>query len=144
MMRYRFGDLAPHDIPKEPGCYLFWNDDQCFYIGLGGSPKKKSTLRSRLEGNRGQGHTISGSQFRRNVAEHLGFGGRDEFKRRENRIARKLTEPERVELNAFAADLEIEWVLCGRDETAEVKHQLIAEHRPLMNHDGVSDAPVGQ
>jgi hypothetical protein len=56
-------------IPMAPGVYAWYRAGRRVYVG------KADSLRARLWRNHlGQSSSLSGSAFRRNVAEHLGYG----------------------------------------------------------------------
>lgn len=62
-------DLREIDVPTDPGVYAWYRRGRAVYVG------EADDLRARLWGNHlGQGRSVGTSAFRRNVAEHLGFG----------------------------------------------------------------------
>jgi hypothetical protein len=67
--RHRPVDLIRRDVPVDPGVYVWYRRGRAIYVG------KADSLVERVWGDHlGQRRSIGGSAFRRNVAEHLGFG----------------------------------------------------------------------
>src|SRR4051812_49386674 len=70
-------DLVKADIPLDPGVYAWYRDGQAIYIG------KADSLQQRLWSNHlGQGRVMTGSAFRRNVAQHLDIAVANDIKKK--------------------------------------------------------------
>jgi hypothetical protein len=72
--RHDPADLKKAAITPIPGVYAWYRDGEAIYVG------KANSLSDRLGRHLGKGPVMTGSAFRRNVAEHLGIATAAEIK----------------------------------------------------------------
>jgi hypothetical protein len=122
--RLRAGDLAPADIPAKPGVYVWYRRGRAVYVG------KADVLRNRIWKNHlGQSASISGSAFRRNVAEYLGFASSADIKAR--RVA--LTVDQLAAVRAWIIGCRLTWLVCASTAAAiRTEAALKAEWMPPL------------
>jgi hypothetical protein len=111
-------------VPVEPGVYVWYRDVKRMYVG------KAQSLRKRVWGNHlGQSKALTGSAFRRNVAEHLGFGSSAAIKAREI----DLTAEQLAAVRAWILGCEVAWLTCATEaEAIELETKLKVESKPLL------------
>jgi hypothetical protein len=104
-------DLARNDIPAYPGVYAWYRGGAAIYVGKAGS------LRRRLWSNHlGRGQVMTGSAFRRNVAEHLGIATANEIKTK----AYQPRDDQVRAVRAFIDACEVAWLVCETKLDAEL------------------------
>ncbi len=121
----RMGCIMTRDVvPDEPGAYAWYRDGKRMYVG------KAESLRDRVWGNHlGQSKAPTGSAFRRNVAEHLGYGTSAAIKSREV----ELSTSQLAELRAWIEGCEVAWLTCAtKEEAIELEAKLKAEFKPPL------------
>lgn len=98
------------DIPDAPGVYAWYRHSAAIYVG------KATSLRDRV-GKRhlGNGRRMTGSAFRRNVAEHLGISTPNEIYTR----AYQPTAEELARVRSFIDGCEVTWITCASAKAAE-------------------------
>jgi ribosomal protein S18 acetylase RimI-like enzyme len=111
-------------VPDEPGVYAWYRDGKRVYVGMGQS------LRDRVVGNHlGKDPGLSGSAFRRNVAEQLGFGSPAAIKKK----AVVLTAPQLDQIRSWIQACEVTWLTCETNAAAiALETKLKAEHMPHL------------
>jgi hypothetical protein len=98
--------LCRDDIPDRPGVYAIYRDGAAIYVGLA----EKQTLRDRIWKNHsGRGAVMTGSAFRRNVAEHLGIATAAQIKNR----TYQPTADEVAAVRTFIDGCSISWIPCA-------------------------------
>lgn len=96
-------ELVKADIPTDPGVYAWYGDGAAIYVG------KADSLQQRLWGNHlGRGRVMTGSAFRRNVAQHLGIATAHTIKTK----AYQPTADEVAAVRAFIESCEVAWRTC--------------------------------
>jgi hypothetical protein len=101
--------LTSADVPLKPGVYAWYRRGRAVYVG------KADELRGRAWGNHmGQSSTMGSSAFRRNVAEHLGFGSPADIKSKRVR----LTPEHLAEVRAWILGCSVAWIVCRTIPTA--------------------------
>jgi hypothetical protein len=93
--------LKRSDLPEQPGVYAFYRDGKAIYVGKAGDLRKRVWAK-----HCGQGAVMTGSAFRRNVAQDLGISTANEIKER-------LYQPTTKELaliRAWIEGCEVAWV----------------------------------
>jgi excinuclease UvrABC nuclease subunit len=111
-------------IPSAAGVYAWYKDGRRVYIG------KAKNLQKRVGSNHlGRGMSLTGSAFRRNVAEHLGLGTATEIKKR-----RRVLSTTEIALGCkWISECEVTWIVCGSDSDALAKEKAMkAEFKPLL------------
>lgn len=99
--RLRAKDLQAIDFPRSPGVYAWYRRGKAVYVG------KADELRGRAWGNHmGQSSTMGSSAFRRNVAEHLGFGCAADIKAKRIR----LTPDQLAKVRAWIVSCSVAWI----------------------------------
>jgi excinuclease UvrABC nuclease subunit len=123
-LKHRASELAKRDIPTSAGIYAWYFKGERIYVG------KAANLRKRVGGNHlGQGTCLTGSAFRRNVAEYLGIATAADIKARRRTVSRE--EADRV--CAFIADCEVAWITCGSEPDACcLEDALKQEYKPAL------------
>ena len=118
--------LVRGDIPDQPGVYAVYRDDRPIYVGLA----EKQTLRDRIWKNHsGRGAVMTGSAFRRNVAEHLGIATAAAIK---NRTYQPTVE-EIAAVRAFIDRCSIAWLACATaDEAKALETDFKNEWKPPL------------
>lgn len=98
--RHSAAQLQKGDIPPNPGVYAWYRDGEAIYVG------KAASLRKRLWNNHlGRGAVMTGSAFRRNVAQQLGFGTANAIK-----TSAYVPTPEQVQaVRDFIGSCEVAW-----------------------------------
>lgn len=92
--------LRSADIPTDPGVYAWYRDGQAIYVG------KANSLRNRLWKNHlGRGRVMTGSAFRRNVAQHLRIAAANDIKTK----AYQPTVAEVLAVRGFIEGCEVAW-----------------------------------
>ncbi len=116
--------LTREAVPAAPGVYAWYRSGKRMYVG------KANSLRARLWGNHlGQSIAPSSSAFRRNVAEHLGFGEPAALKLRRVR----LTERQLANLRKWIVGCQVAWLTCSSGAAAAVlERRLKIEFKPPL------------
>jgi excinuclease UvrABC nuclease subunit len=97
------GTLLKAAIPMDPGVYTWYRNDSAIYLG------KADRLQDRLWKNHlGQGRVMTGSAFRRNVAEHLGISTSASIKT----DAYELDADELLRVRKFIDSCQVAWLVC--------------------------------
>lgn len=111
-------------IPENPGVYGWYRHGKRMYVG------KADSLRSRVWGNHlGRSKAPTGSAFRRNVAEHLGYGTPAAIKSKEV----ELTNEQLAALREWIDGCEVAWLTCATAEEAiELERKLKEEFKPPL------------
>jgi hypothetical protein len=110
--------LTKDDVPSAPGVYAWYRGGTAIYVG------KADSLVPRVWANHlGNSRSISGSAFRRNVAESLGIASAADIK--SGRYAP--TDVELVAVRAWIMSCEIAWLTFVTKEAAQ---QASATSRP--------------
>ncbi len=122
--RHRPADLTRASVPTDPGVYAWYRRGKRMYVG------KADSLRARVWGNHlGQSRRIAGSAFRRNVAEHLGYGTPADIK--ERRV--KLTDEQLAGLRSWIFGCRVTWLTCATiAEARALEVALKLEHMPPL------------
>lgn len=117
-------DLRAIDLPTDPGVYAWYRHGRAVYMG------KADDLHARVWRNHlGQGHSVGTSAFRRNVAEHLGFGSSADIKAK--RI--KLRADQLAILRAWILTCRVAWIVCrSTAEAVRLEARLKAEWMPPL------------
>ncbi len=93
--------LAKPDIPVDPGVYAISKDAEWVYVG------KAGCLRDRIWMNHcGRGRVMTGSAFRRNVAEFLGVASAADIKSRRYQP----TDEEIAVIRGWIEECEVAWL----------------------------------
>jgi hypothetical protein len=123
-VRHAPASLMRDSVPAEPGVYAWYRDGKRMYVG------KADSLRARVFGNHlGQSKAPTGSAFRRNVAEHLGFGSSAAIKKREV----ELTVDQLAAVRAWILACQVTWLTCESKAGAiELESKLKAEFKPPL------------
>jgi hypothetical protein len=101
--------IRKNDIPGDPGIYAWYRDGKRMYLG------KAANLQNRIWNNHlGRGICLTGSAFRRNVAEHLGIATAADIKSRR----RAVTRSEADAVCAWIAKCELTWIVGKSDADA--------------------------
>lgn len=121
--RHRPADLTGDKVPRDPGD-AWYRGGKRMYVG------KADSLRARVWGNHlGQSRHIGGSAFRRNVAEHLGYGTPADIKAR--RV--ELTDEQLAGLRSWIFGCRVAWLTCATiAEARALEAALKLEHRPPL------------
>lgn len=116
--------LTAAHVPDAPGVYAWYRDGQRMYVG------KADVLRKRVRGDHlGESKAVSNSAFRRNVAEHLGFGRAADIKKR----AVALTDDQLAAMRTWILGCEVAWLTCAsKADAIDLETQLKAEHKPPL------------
>jgi len=117
-------DLRPADIPREPGVYVWFRDEQCMYVG------KASSLRQRLSTHLRMSPDLSRSTLRATVAEReLGVS------RATARARPSVMTPAQVAVvNRWIAECDVAWITCSSPLAAdELERHLRRERMPVLN-----------
>lgn len=102
--RWRASLLSASDVPRRPGVYAWYRQGRAVYVG------KADELHGRAWGNHmGNGASMGTSAFRRNVAEHLGFGSSADIK--EKRV--RLSPNQLTEVRSWILRCSVTWIECG-------------------------------
>lgn len=122
--RTAVAELKRDDLPEEPGVYAFYRNGQAVYIGKAGD------LRSRVwKKHSGKGAVMTGSAFRRNVAQHLGISTANEIKKR-------LYQPTPEEVTAVRAWIEscqVAWMIRPTEALAVALEKVLKrEYKPPL------------
>lgn len=117
-------DLVKADIPTDPGVYAWYRDGDAIYVG------KADVLQRRLWSNHlGRGRVMTGSAFRRNVAQLLGIATASEIKRRNYQP----TDDEVRAVRDFIEGCEVAWIVCDSSQTAsKLESDMKDECRPPL------------
>jgi hypothetical protein len=95
--------LSRNDIPVSPGVYAWYRENDAVYVG---SAKE---LRDRAWGRHmGEGVSMGTSAFRRNVAEHLGFGSSADIKKKRVR----LVPDQLAQTRSWILRCSLSWIEC--------------------------------
>jgi len=101
--RRKPADVLNAGIPTDPGVYAWYRRGGAIYVG------KADSLQQRLWSNHlGRGRVMTGSAFRRNVAQHLGIATANDIKT-------KVYQPTDDEVRAvrdFIDGCEVAWLTC--------------------------------
>lgn len=101
--------LRAVDVPLDPGVYAWYRDGRPVYVG------KAAELRDRVWSRHlGRSRTLGTSAFRRNVAEHLGFGAPDAIKAG----AIRLDPGQLAAVRAWIEGCEVAWITCRSEAEA--------------------------
>jgi hypothetical protein len=111
-------------IPIEPGVYAWYRDGERIYVG------KADSLRARVFGSHlSASRSLTGSAFRRNVAEHLGIASSGRIKSRTVVLA----EEQLAAVSAWIMSCKVAWLTCAtKDEAVELETRLKAEFKPPL------------
>jgi excinuclease UvrABC nuclease subunit len=122
--RHAPATLSRDVVPDAPGVYAWYRDGQRVYVG------KADSLRDRVWGNHlGQSRAPMGSAFRRNVAEHLGFGSAANMKSR----TVTLSDEQLAAIRGWIMSCEVAWLVCdSRLAALELETKLKSEFRPPL------------
>jgi hypothetical protein len=102
-------DLAKADIPTDPGVYAAYREGKAIYVG------KAKELQGRVwKDHCGKGRVMTGSAFRRNVAEHLGISTPNEIYKKRYQP----TDAEVARVRGFIEECEIAWIVCPSEIAA--------------------------
>lgn len=108
--RLRASVLRAIDVPTSPGVYAWYRRGRAVYVG------KANGLRDRAwTSHLGQSRTLGRSAFRRNVAEHLGFGAANDIK--EKRV--RPTPEQLAEVRAWIVGCSVAWIECETGAAAK-------------------------
>jgi predicted GIY-YIG superfamily endonuclease len=101
--RHRADIALRSTVPEKPGVYAWYRDGCAVYVGKG------DDLRDRIwKRHMGQSRSMHTSAFRRDVAEHLGFGSaRDIF----DRVIR-LNAGQLAAVRTFIVGCVVAWIEC--------------------------------
>jgi excinuclease UvrABC nuclease subunit len=116
--------LASADVPCLPGVYAWYLTGRARYIG------KAADLNQRVWGNHmGRGLVMTGSAFRRNVAQHLGIATAADIKAR--RYSPTRTDADRVV--AWILRCQVAWIVCASPEKAiDLEQRMKEEWMPPL------------
>ena len=102
--RWRARLLSASEVPRRPGVYAWYRQGRAVYVG------KADELCGRAWGNHmGNGASMGSSAFRRNVAEHLGFGTSADIKEQRVRLAAN----QLAEVRSWILRCSVAWIECG-------------------------------
>jgi excinuclease UvrABC nuclease subunit len=109
--RHSISSLSRAEIPSDPGVYAIYQDGGARYVG------KAGCLQDRVwKKHCGKGKVMTGSAFRRNVAEHLGIATARAIKKREYQPT-----PEEVRsVRHWIERSDIAWIECASEAEAIV------------------------
>lgn len=116
--------LSSGEIPRSPGVYAWFQDDECVYIG------KASNLRARLSTHLSTSLDLSRSTLRASVAvKMLGVT------RKHARSRPTVMTPEQIAVvSEWFATAEISWLECDtREEANALERRLLASRMPALN-----------
>jgi hypothetical protein len=113
-----------HDIPTNPGIYGWYRLGKRIYLG------KAANLQNRLWNNHlGKGICLTGSAFRRNVAEHLGIATAADIKSGR----RTITRAEADTICTWISSCEVSWIVqVSEADALRAEAQLRAEFCPPL------------
>lgn len=120
--------LTGTDVPKRPGVYAWYRDDQPIYSGraLGVDGLHGRVWKNHLR----TGTDLSRSSFRRNVCEHLGIAPTIKTTIRPT----LMTAAELGPLNRWIRECEVAWIECETSADAEaLEKALHAEWLPPLS-----------
>jgi hypothetical protein len=122
--RLRAKDLRAVDVPLRPGVYACYRRGRAVYVG------KADELRSRAWSNHmGQSSTMGTSAFRRNVAEHLGYGAPADIKAKRVR----LTPQQLAAVRVWILGCAVAWIECRTIAAAKkLENDMKAEWIPPL------------
>lgn len=122
--RFRATDLNGRDIPVQPGVYAWYRRGRAVYIGMA------DDLHDRIwKRHLGQSRTLATSAFRRNVAQHLGFGEPADIKA--GRIVLALDQLS--EVREWILGCRVAWAVCRSiDEAKGAEIDLKTEWLPPL------------
>jgi len=112
------------DVPEEPGVYAWYRGGIPVYVG------KADDLRDRAwKRHMGQGRTLRTSAFRRNVAEHLGFGSANDLLQ-----GMVVLDPSALaSVRKWILGCELGWIVCATPAAAiSLERRMKAEFLPLL------------
>ncbi len=117
-------DLRQAEIPKEPGVYAWFREGLPIYVG------KASSLRRRVGGNHlGKGVCLTGSAFRRNVAEHLGIATSADIKAKRREISRKEADA----IGIWISNCQVTWIVCDSEfDACSLEDRMKQEYQPPL------------
>ena len=126
--RHQPATLERDRVPDEPGVYAWFRDGNRMYVG------KADSLRDRVCGNHlGQSKAPTGSAFRRNVAEHLGYGSSAAIKKREL----ELTAEQLVKVRTWILSCEVAWLTCSTKAGAIAARDQAEGRVQATAHEGI-------
>jgi excinuclease UvrABC nuclease subunit len=109
MPRRSLAELTKADLPLDAGVYAIYREGEPIYVG------KASCLQNRVWKNHsGRGQVMTGSAFRRNVAEQLGIASAGDIKARRYQP----TPGELAQIRAWIDACEVAWVTCASESEA--------------------------
>lgn len=122
--RITLAELVRSDLPLEPGVYAVYRDGNRMYVG------KAKELRQRVWSNHsGRGVSMTGSAFRRNVAEHLGISTANAIKKGNY----KPTIEDANKIRDWIDACEITWITCKSEQAAlDLEDALKLEYKPPL------------
>jgi len=122
--RHMAGELVRADIPTEPGVYAWYRQDVAIYVG------KADRLQDRLWKNHlGRGRVMTGSAFRRNVAEHLGVSTAAAIKAR----AYQPDADELSRIRDFIEGCQVAWMVCySKSAAPALETRMKREWKPAL------------
>ena len=116
--------LIKADVPPDPGVYAWYRRGRAVYVG-----KADSLVRRVWANHLGKSRSISGSAFRRNVAETLRIASSADIK--SGRYA--LTDAELTSVRAWILGCEIAWLTFPTPAAAQrAEIDLKTEWMPLL------------
>lgn len=122
--RLRAPDASNLTVPCCAGVHAWYKDGHPIYVGM------THDLRERLvETHLSLAQSMYFSAFRRNVAEHLGFGRPSEIKSRQC----SLSPQQLSEAASWIQSCEVAWITCDtRNQAKELEKSLKAEFLPAL------------
>ena len=116
--------LKKSQIPQQPGVYAWYRNHRRVYVG------KAANLRSRVGGNHlGKGVCLTGSAFRRNVAETLSIASAADIKSGR----KQLTRLEVDQVCLWISACEVTWRVCeSHDQACDLERRMKHEFRPPL------------
>ena len=126
--RHAASGLRSADLPTGPGVYAWYRDGEAVYVGkaTGREGIRQRAWKNHMAKGRG---AMSGSAFRRNVAEHLGFSTAGAIK-----ANTAVLTPQQVErVNDWIRECDVAWVETPTaDEALALERTLKAAMRPTL------------
>lgn len=116
--------LRREEVPPDPGVYAWYRRGDAIYVG------KARSLRERVWGKHlGHGRAMTGSAFRRNVAQHLGIAAANEIYSGDYRC----TDEDVLEVWAFIKGCHVAWITTATaDEAGDLERGMKREWMPPL------------